>query len=229
MNDLGERIKRLRHARNLTQEKLADLLNIDQGAVSRWERGHISPSARYRKELEKVLAAPLVEMDEPLLTSVNKDLHFSIILDCQLKVLAASETALAINGCRSREELVGATYLPLLNEAATNLYQWMQDAGAFKQGVSWAKFCLPTPTLHSGYRWMDSLWIPFHLATGELVYRISSKLLDQPPVENLGRACLEVNGKQLELLLPQGQRNPGAITSRQPTKIWQPASAIQEA
>ncbi len=226
MSDLGERIKRLRRAKNLTQQQLADLLNIDQGAVSRWERGHITPSARYRKELEKTLAAPLIEMDEPLLTSVNKDLHFSIILDCQLKVHAASETALAVNGCRSREELIGATYLPLLNETTANLYQWMQDAGAFDEGISWAKFSLPTPTLFSGYRWMDSLWIPFHLAKGNLVYRISSKLLDQAPAEGLGRACLEVDGKQLELLLPSGQRFTQDKQSRQPAQGWQRERAI---
>ncbi|WP_114416362.1 helix-turn-helix domain-containing protein [Marinospirillum perlucidum] len=206
MSDLGERIKRLRRARNLTQQHLADLLNIDQGAVSRWERGHITPSARYRKELEKVLAAPLMELDEPLLESVNKDLHFSLILDCQLHVLAASETALAINGCRSREELIGNTYLPLLDETALNLYHWMKDAGTFDEGINWARFTTPTPTLHSGYRWMESLWIPFHLANGDLVYRICSKLLQQPPAEGLGRAVLEVDGKQRELLIPTPKR-----------------------
>ncbi|WP_404418349.1 helix-turn-helix domain-containing protein [Marinospirillum sp.] len=207
MSDLGERIKRLRRAQNLTQQQLADLLNIDQGAVSRWERGHITPSARYRKELEEVLASPLMELDEPLLESVNKDLHFSLILDCQLRVLAASETTLAVNGCRSREELVGNTYMPLLNETALNLYSWMKDAGAFNEGISWARFTLPTPTLHSGYRWMESLWIPFRLSNGELVYRICSKMVDQMPAEGLGRATLEVHGKQLELLVPTQQQS----------------------
>ncbi|SFB82658.1 Helix-turn-helix domain-containing protein [Marinospirillum celere] len=222
MQDLGERIKRLRRAKNLTQQQLADLLNIDQGAVSRWERGHITPSARYRKELEQVLSAPLMEMDEPLLESVNMDLHFALILDCQLRVLAASETSLAINGCRSREELVGNTYLPLLNDTAMNLYQWMKDAGAFDAGINWARFTLPTPTLHSGYRWMESLWIPFHLANGELVYRISSKLLEMPPSEGLGKAKLEVNGKQLELLVPT-QARPSQQPRQQRHRDWHEA------
>ncbi|SFX07574.1 helix-turn-helix domain-containing protein [Marinospirillum alkaliphilum] len=210
MKKLGERIKRLRRARNMTQQQLAELLGIDQGAVSRWERGHIMPSARYRQELERVLQAPLMEMDQPLLDSVNRDLHFSLVLDCELRVLAASETTLAINGCRSRSELIGSSYLPMLNETARSLYLWLQESGAFDEGINWARFTVPTPTLHSGYRWMESLWIPFRLDSGELVYRVSSRLLDAPPAEGLGRAILEVDGKQRELLIPTHGNNQPA-------------------
>jgi len=157
MSDLGERIKRLRRAQNLTQQQLADLLNIDQGAVSRWERGHITPSARYRKELEEVLAPPLMELDEPLLESVNKDLHFSLILDCQLRVLAASETTLAVNGCRSREELLGNTYMPLLNETALNLYSWMKtQVLSMKASVGQSSLYPPPPCIPATAGWKVS-------------------------------------------------------------------------
>lgn len=202
MNKLGERIKQLRRTRHLTQQDLAERLGIDQGAISRWERGHIIPSARYRQELEKVLEAPLTEVDQPLLDSVNRDLHFSLVLNCELQILAASETTLAVNGCRSRNELLGASYMPLLNETARSLYNWLNESGAFEEGINWARFILPMPTLHSGYRWMESLWVPFRLDHGELVYRVSNRLLDMPPAEGLGRAILEVDGKQRELLVP---------------------------
>lgn len=202
MRKIGERIKSLRRSRNLTQQQLADKLGIDQGAVSRWERCHITPSARYRQELEAILNAPLMEMDRPLLESVNRDLHFSLLLDTNLYLLAASEITLAVNGCSSRDELVGNSYTPLLDKTWQRLYQWLKESGTFNTGIDWARISMPTPTLHSGYRWMDSIWIPFRLDSGELTYRISCRTLDKTPSEGLGKAFLEVNGKQRELLIP---------------------------
>lgn len=202
MKQLGERIKKLRRSRHLTQQELAEKLGIDQGAVSRWERCHITPSARYRQALEIVLDAPLMEMDQPLLESVNRDLHFSILVDANLCVLAASEVTVAVNGCRNRNELIGNCYTPLLDKTWQQLYLWLQESGAFKEGINWARITMPTPTIHSGFRWMESLWIPFRLDSGELVYRISSRVLDNAPAESLGRATLEVNNKQRELLIP---------------------------
>ncbi len=40
---LGENIKRLRHERGITQEKLADFLSVSFQSVSRWERGESYP------------------------------------------------------------------------------------------------------------------------------------------------------------------------------------------
>lgn len=36
---MGKRIALLRKARNLTQQQLADQLNVTNRAISRWERG----------------------------------------------------------------------------------------------------------------------------------------------------------------------------------------------
>ena len=36
---LGEKIKKLRKEKNMTQKELADLLHITDRAVSKWERG----------------------------------------------------------------------------------------------------------------------------------------------------------------------------------------------
>ena len=40
---IGDNIKRLRQAKNMTQEKLAEYLNISAPAVSKWERGETLP------------------------------------------------------------------------------------------------------------------------------------------------------------------------------------------
>lgn len=40
---MGKRIAQLRKARNLTQQQLADQLNVTNRAISRWERGEGYP------------------------------------------------------------------------------------------------------------------------------------------------------------------------------------------
>lgn len=221
MKNLGVRIKTLRRSKNLTQQQLAERLGIDQGAVSRWERCHITPSARYRQELEAVLEAPLMEMDRPLLESVNRDLHFSLLLDVNLFVLAASEVSVAINGCCSRDALIGTSYMPLFDKTWLQLHKWLEESGAFTDGLSWAQITIPTPTLHSGFHWIESLWIPFRLASGELAYRISCRMLDSAPSESLGKALLEVDGKQREFIIPT-QEEQVQTTQQQPSlkKTW---------
>lgn len=202
MHNLGERIKKLRRSNHLTQQHLAASLGIDQGAVSRWEKGHIVPSARYRKKLEEVLGASLEEVNQPLLASVELDINFSLLIDENLEILAASEVAVASSGCRSAKDLIGTSYLPLLDQTWQDLHAWLTSKGAFSTDVKWIKITLPTPTLFSGYRWMESLWAAFKLDNGKLMFRISSRLLEKEPANNLGLAQIGLENKQFELSIP---------------------------
>ena len=43
MLKIGEKIKELRKAQNITQEKLAEYLNISYQAISKWENGLALP------------------------------------------------------------------------------------------------------------------------------------------------------------------------------------------
>ena len=40
---LGEKLKKLRKARGLSQEQLADQLNVSRQAISKWELGESTP------------------------------------------------------------------------------------------------------------------------------------------------------------------------------------------
>ena len=50
---LGERIKQLRTARNMSQVELAAELNVSKQSVSNWENDNILPSIEIIKETEK--------------------------------------------------------------------------------------------------------------------------------------------------------------------------------
>lgn len=45
---LGEKISSLRKEQGLTQKQLAELLNVTDGAVSKWERGRAQPVRQLR-------------------------------------------------------------------------------------------------------------------------------------------------------------------------------------
>lgn len=51
---LGEKLKWLRKERGLTQDRMAELLHMDQSAYSRIESGHRKPSAELLQRMAKV-------------------------------------------------------------------------------------------------------------------------------------------------------------------------------
>lgn len=62
MNNIGQRIKELRHKRDLTQEKLADWLCVSYQAVSKWECGVANPDITMIGPLTKVLGVTADEL-----------------------------------------------------------------------------------------------------------------------------------------------------------------------
>lgn len=59
---IGERIKTLRHQRDITQEKLADYLNVSCQAVSKWECGLNSPDLSLIAPLTRLLKVSADEL-----------------------------------------------------------------------------------------------------------------------------------------------------------------------
>lgn len=57
--DIGEKIKALRERRGLSQEALAEALNVSRQAVTKWECGLSRPSTGNLLELCRVLEVPL--------------------------------------------------------------------------------------------------------------------------------------------------------------------------
>lgn len=87
--NLGEKLKELRKERNLKQEELALLLNVDRTTVSNWERGEKQPSLDILIRLHAIYGVTLDEIvglksDNPR-NEVNLD---SLVSDPVVKLLS---------------------------------------------------------------------------------------------------------------------------------------------
>ena len=60
----GERLKSLRREKGLTQEYLAEQLQVSRQAVSKWERGEAAPSMEKLLALSRLLETPLERLTE---------------------------------------------------------------------------------------------------------------------------------------------------------------------
>lgn len=58
MSQLGDRIRKARKARGLTQLEVAEKLEMSIGIIERWEAGTRTPRLSALKKLAKVLGCP---------------------------------------------------------------------------------------------------------------------------------------------------------------------------
>lgn len=55
-------LRRLRKERGLTQVQLAELISVDQTAVSQWERGITQPRLKHCLQLVKILGCQIEDI-----------------------------------------------------------------------------------------------------------------------------------------------------------------------
>ena len=74
--DIGGKIRQLRLARSMTQEQLAQRLNLSAQAVSKWENGVTLPDIQLLPELSAIFGVTIDEM-----FSMSDDTRFDRIED----------------------------------------------------------------------------------------------------------------------------------------------------
>ncbi|WP_256990472.1 helix-turn-helix domain-containing protein [Burkholderia sp. HI2714] len=72
---MGEAIAEIRRARGLTQAKLAEMINLEQEAISRWERGRRAPTLYRLQQSSDALDCSV----DQLLQRGSKHLRFPVV------------------------------------------------------------------------------------------------------------------------------------------------------
>lgn len=62
MNNIGKTIKKLREEKNITQEQLAEKLNVTRQAVSNWETSKTQPDINTITKISEILEIPVEEV-----------------------------------------------------------------------------------------------------------------------------------------------------------------------
>lgn len=58
----NEKLKAARKRKNLTQQQLAEALNVSRSLIARWEYGDVCPNIDYLKSLSNILEVPYDEL-----------------------------------------------------------------------------------------------------------------------------------------------------------------------
>jgi len=106
---LGTRIAKARKARGLTQEQLADQLQISFQAVSTWERDECLPDTNHLLALSKALGCALDDLfseeekpDWPLRSRVFNEERMYTFVSAQARALGLEQTAKALPFMRDK-------------------------------------------------------------------------------------------------------------------------------
>jgi len=96
----GKNLMRLRKLKGWTQRELADLINIDNSMIARWENGKVLPRSA---TIQKIAEALEVSVDELLVAFAdNPTLHHNGLDDSELAELLNN---VAVLEARDREAL----------------------------------------------------------------------------------------------------------------------------
>ncbi|MCG8440865.1 MAG: helix-turn-helix domain-containing protein, partial [Caulobacterales bacterium] len=90
-----ETIRRFRRVRGLKQAALADLLNVDQSTISRWEQGRDTPNLGAQRILRRFITSPMSHDRDGWLRLLVRKAGFSAVLDRGLRVRESSDDLLS--------------------------------------------------------------------------------------------------------------------------------------
>ena len=68
--DLGSKIFKLRKKENLSQEELAEKMNVTRQTISKWELNETTPDIKQAKELSKIFTISLDELTDNDISSM---------------------------------------------------------------------------------------------------------------------------------------------------------------
>lgn len=112
-NDIGKLICKLRKEKDMTQKQIADLMNISDKAISKWERGLGCPDVSLLPELSQILGVNIeeilsgkIEINETVGGNMKR-LKFYVCPQCNNLLTATGDAN--VSCCGKRLEALTAT------------------------------------------------------------------------------------------------------------------------
>lgn len=155
----GKRLKRLRQSIGFKQSHLADLLQVDQATISRWERGGQTPPSDMQQAVFAVLGPARVD-DSALRRLVETS------SDCLHLVEEASHRCLAYSASRAKDWKTSQNAL-----LGVSLWQFateeIQQAEAELDQEGWWEAHTPTP---KSFLTSEAVHDRIRISAGEIIW-----------------------------------------------------------
>lgn len=187
--DWGIQLKRYRQAHGITQARLAEITNVEQATISRWERGTHVPELGMQRRLRDLIFGRGISSDGFILNNAANSPFAMKICTRQGKNMVASKYAATLHGV-GQPLLAEADYRPLFTAELESNWQKAIEMGFFHGDVANVRVCNRwTPLDKAGEKACISYWTPARLSDGEIVmvgeFRVieSLELEAMPPAE----------------------------------------------
>jgi transcriptional regulator with XRE-family HTH domain len=160
-----------RRFRGLKQLALAQLLEVDQATVSRWERGQTVPHLRGRQRLRDLLRATTGD-DALLKHAIGAAIGEVVLSSSEDVIIAASRAYAAANGITA-DEIAGKSLRPMFVGDSRHSWQAIHARGFFNGDVASATVFLRVLRLGGGPEWrcVKVVCVPVRLSNGCLAVR----------------------------------------------------------
>jgi transcriptional regulator with XRE-family HTH domain len=176
MNEYAGALRRWRRLRGVKQSHAAELFDVSQATLSRWERGqHRIPNTAVRK-LSRLLAAPLDSAGDAVLRRLVESSSLPVHLICDLshRLLAASPVRLA-EWTADAAELRGVSLWDFATDEIRAAEGRLGDLGWYDDGAAQVSFWTgpndsPIVTIDSGVL----VWERLQLSDGTLARLVTS-------------------------------------------------------
>lgn len=186
--DWGTQLKRYRQAHGITQARLAEITNVEQATISRWERGTHTPELGMQRRLRDIIFGRGFSSDGFIFNNAANSPFAVKICTRQGRNMVASKYAAALHGV-GQPMLAKADYRPLFTADLESNWQKATDMGFFHGDLANVRVCNRwTPLNHTAEKACVSFWIPARLSDGEIVMIGEFRLIEDAELEKMPSA-----------------------------------------
>lgn len=162
-------IKRYRRLNGLTQSAFAELVDVEQATVSRWERGFHEPDLGMQRRLRNIICGKASASDRMIFHRVTGALSAMKLADRHGRNRAASRSAAELHGIELGR-LQNLDYSPFFTDILQGQWKAAHNLGFFCGEVaSMRVFNTWMPACGGVVKHCEGYWTPAFLSDGEVL------------------------------------------------------------